>query len=133
MSAEALFSLTGDDDNDEDDEDDEKGGGDDLVFSRTIVGAGEAARSPPKALYTLTVLSAIGGFLFGYDTGVVSGAMILVRKVRRCEKELDAMPNVASAPGVFPIQLLARADRVGHCRVGLDLFFGGCQTLRQAG
>ncbi|XP_037079946.1 proton myo-inositol cotransporter-like [Pollicipes pollicipes] len=30
-------------------------------------------------LYVLTFLSAIGGFLFGYDTGVVSGAMVLVR------------------------------------------------------
>lgn len=31
-------------------------------------------------LYTLTALSAIGGFLFGYDTGVIGGAMLILRE-----------------------------------------------------
>ncbi|KAF0299328.1 Proton myo-inositol cotransporter [Amphibalanus amphitrite] len=44
-------------------------------------GQPEAPLPPGRCamLYLLTAMSAIGGFLFGYDTGVVSGAMVLVR------------------------------------------------------
>ncbi len=31
-----------------------------------------------RYVFVLTALSAIGGFLFGYDTGVISGAMLLL-------------------------------------------------------
>ncbi|XP_036431884.1 solute carrier family 2 member 13b isoform X1 [Colossoma macropomum] len=34
----------------------------------------------PKFVYVLAFFSALGGFLFGYDTGVVSGAMLLLKK-----------------------------------------------------
>lgn len=33
-----------------------------------------------RYVYLLTVVAAIGGFLFGYDTGVVSGAMIILKE-----------------------------------------------------
>lgn len=31
-------------------------------------------------VYTLTFFAAVGGFLFGYDTGVVSGALVILKK-----------------------------------------------------
>ncbi|KAI3371012.1 hypothetical protein L3Q82_023662, partial [Scortum barcoo] len=36
--------------------------------------------STPVFVYVLAFFSALGGFLFGYDTGVVSGAMLLLKK-----------------------------------------------------
>ena len=47
--------------------------------------AGATPRLLPKArlgnvyLIFLTAVASIGGFLFGYDTGVISGAMLLIR------------------------------------------------------
>ena len=45
---------------------------------RLIGGSVSRSQSSPVLLRVLTILSCVGGFLFGYDTGVVSGAMLLV-------------------------------------------------------
>ena len=38
------------------------------------------AEGPGLFVYILTFFAAIGGFLFGYDTGVISGALIILKK-----------------------------------------------------
>ncbi|XP_061430069.1 proton myo-inositol cotransporter isoform X1 [Lethenteron reissneri] len=45
-------------------------------------GAEPAGTGPPTPtfIFVLCAFSAIGGFLFGYDTGVVSGAMLLLKR-----------------------------------------------------
>ena len=36
--------------------------------------------NPGYFVYILTFFAAVGGFLFGYDTGVISGALIILKK-----------------------------------------------------
>lgn len=43
--------------------------------------------STPGFVYVMASFSALGGLLFGYDTGVVSGAMLLLKK----EMNLNAL------------------------------------------
>ncbi|KAF0292361.1 Proton myo-inositol cotransporter [Amphibalanus amphitrite] len=72
--------------------------------------------SSRRLLYALTALSAIGGFLFGYDTGVVSGAMLLVREDMALDDlwhELIVSATIGTA-GVFALVGGDAADRFGR-------------------
>ncbi|XP_024864866.1 solute carrier family 2 member 13b isoform X2 [Kryptolebias marmoratus] len=62
--------------------------------------------STPYFVYVLAFFSALGGFLFGYDTGVVSGAMLLLKK----EMNLNALWQellVSSTVGAAALSALA--------------------------
>lgn len=74
----------------------------------------EGVLTPPMLL--LAIFSAIGGFLFGYDTGVVSGAMLLVRE----EFELSTLWHESIVSATIAAAWLAAlcagplADRAGR-------------------
>ncbi|CAH2275815.1 proton myo-inositol cotransporter [Pelobates cultripes] len=60
----------------------------------------------PAFVYVVSVFSALGGFLFGYDTGVVSGAMLLLKR----EMNLSALWQellVSSTVGAAAVSALS--------------------------
>ncbi|CAH1782788.1 unnamed protein product [Owenia fusiformis] len=70
----------------------------------------------PLFIYVLTFFSAIGGFLFGYDTGVISGAMILIRDrfhLNSLWQELIVSVTIGSA-ALFSIFAGKMNDRFGR-------------------
>ncbi|OCT87307.1 proton myo-inositol cotransporter [Xenopus laevis] len=85
------------------------------INSQSTAAAGDLERAArkqfqqdvtPTFVYVVSVFSALGGFLFGYDTGVVSGAMLLLKR----EMNLSALWQellVSSTVGAAALSALA--------------------------
>ncbi|XP_023564369.1 proton myo-inositol cotransporter-like, partial [Octodon degus] len=70
----------------------------------------------PAFVYVAAVFSALGGFLFGYDTGVVSGAMLLLKR----QLGLDALWQellVSGSVGAAAVAALAGGALNGVCGI----------------
>ncbi|KAF6024403.1 SLC2A13 [Bugula neritina] len=79
-------------------------------------GAQYGKEKTPYFLYAFTALAAIGGFLFGYDTGIISGAILLIREDFRLNtawQEFIVASTIGSA-AVFALVGGYLNDKVGR-------------------
>src|SRR5579863_5146347 len=79
--------------------------------------AGQHPGGPGRAVVWMAAITALGGLLFGYDTGVVSGALLFLQdsygKLSAFDKELVvALLLVGAATGALVAG--RAADRIGR-------------------
>jgi len=78
-------------------------------------------------IYLVAFLSAIGGFLFGYDTGIISGAMIFIKDVFNLNEwwQESIVSSTLLAAWMFSILSGSATDRFGRkpVIVGSSLVF----------
>lgn len=67
-------------------------------------------------IYLVACLSAIGGFLFGYDTGIISGALIFIRDVFKLNEwwQESVVSSTLLAAWVFSIISGSATDKFGR-------------------
>lgn len=70
-------------------------------------------------VYLVACVSAIGGFLFGYDTGIISGAMIFIRDVFQLNEwwQEAIVSSTLLAAWLFSILSGSATNRLGRKRV----------------
>ena len=100
------------------------------MTTNQVAGSQEDSISPPKTGYVVLIASAaaLGGFLFGFDTAVISGAVLAVQKTFEASAlQIGLAVSLAllgSAAGAFAAGPLA--DRIGRTRsmtIAAVLFF----------
>lgn len=72
----------------------------------------------PRLVYLVTIITAIGGFLFGYDTGVISGALLFIERDFNLTPAAEGIVVSAILVGAIIGALLAGpvSDRLGRRR-----------------
>ncbi|MBF4616230.1 sugar porter family MFS transporter [Curtobacterium sp. VKM Ac-1376] len=81
----------------------------------------------PRLVYLVTIITAIGGFLFGYDTGVISGALLFIERDFNLTPAAEGVVVSAILVGATIGALLAGpvSDRLGrrHTIIGTATVF----------
>jgi SP family myo-inositol transporter-like MFS transporter 13 len=114
-------------------------GGDSSEEREALVAQVESEEVPASNQYVfvLTALSAIGGFLFGYDTGVISGAMLLlVEEFGFDHKQQEAIVSVTLVGCIIAaVAASVATERLGRQPVillGSAIFAGASLVLATA-
>src|SRR5262249_40745722 len=90
---------------------------------RTTRSAAAEPRSVNSFTIMATVTAAMGGFLFGYDTGVISGALLFLRSTFELSTEMQGIVTSAVLAGACLAAGFGGwlADRFGRRLVMLNL------------
>lgn len=75
----------------------------------------------PRVLYLLTLCSTIGGFLFGYDTGVISGVLVLLKdptSFNLTDVQSESIVSAAIVGAIFGAALSSCGNHMlGRCPI----------------